>query len=112
VNADDFGGSAEAAALRALPGAGLPDALVFLDGADDGLLFGDGAGEGLFTINIFFLIGGFDGNERVPMVRHGEHEGVNVVAGHQLAVIVVGFAVFVAVMAVDLVQRRLQAMFV
>ena len=48
----------------------------------------------------------------MPVVRQREHDGIDVLAGHHLAVIVVAFAVFVLVMAVDGLQRFLQVAFV
>ena len=87
--ADDLGGFAERP-LGTLPGAGLPDALVLLDGFDDGLLLGNGAGERFLAVDVLLVLGGFGGDQGVPIVRHGEHDGVNVLAGHHFAVIVVG----------------------
>lgn len=98
--AHDFGADAEIV-LAALPGTGLPDALIFLHGSDDGLLLGDGAGEGFLAVDVFALLCGFNGDDAVPVVREGEHDGVDVLAGHQLPVVVVGLAVGVLVIAVD-----------
>ena len=98
--ADDFGSDAEIV-LAALPGAGLPDALVFLDSGDDGLLLGDGAGEGFFAVDVFAVFGGLNGDDAVPVVWEGEHDGVDIGAGHELAEVVIGFAVAVFVVAVD-----------
>ena len=53
--ADDLGGFAERR-LRALPGTGLPDALVLLDGFDDGLLLGNGAGERLLAVDVLLVL--------------------------------------------------------
>ena len=109
--ADDLRRLAEGR-LRALPGAGLPDALVLLHGFDNGLLLGNGAGQRFLAVNVLLVPGGFDGDQGMPMVRHGQHHGVNVLARHHLAVIVVGLAVLVLVMAVDLVQRLLEMVLV
>ena len=46
------------------------------------------------------------------MVRHGEHYGVDIVARHHLAVIVVSFAVRVVVVFVDGVHGLFQRAFV
>ncbi len=82
-----------------------------LTAADDGLLlFRDGLGQGLFAVNIFFVVGGFNGDERMPMVRHGQHDGINIIARHHFAVIPVARAILVAVMAVDRVECRVQMM--
>ena len=99
-------------ALGPLPGAGLPDALVLLDGFDDGLLLGDGAGQRFLAVDVLLVLGGFGGDQGVPIVRHGQHDGVDVLAGHHLAVIVVGLAVLVLVVAVDLVQGLLEMVLV
>ena len=48
----------------------------------------------------------------MPMIRHGQHDGINVLAGHHLAVIVVGLAVLVLVVAVDCVHRLLEMLIV
>ena len=73
---------------RALPGAGLPDDVVLMHGADDGLLLGDGAGEWLFAVDVFFARGGFSGDDGVPVIGDGDHDGVDVVARDHLAVVV------------------------
>lgn len=109
--ADDFGADAEVV-FAALPGTGLPDALVFLDGGDDGLLFGDGAGEGFFAVDVFAIFGGFDGDDAVPVVGDGEHDGVDVFGGHHFAIVVVGAAVGVFVVAVDGLEGGLEVLFV
>ena len=64
----------------ALPGASLPDDVVLVDGADDGLLFGNGAGERLFAVDVFFAGSGFSGDDGMPVVGDGNHDGVDVVA--------------------------------
>ena len=87
--ADDFGGLVEIG-QGTLPGAGLPDDIVLLDGADDGLLLANGAGEGFLSVNVFLAGGGLGGDDGVPLIRYGDHDGVDVVAREQLAVVVVG----------------------
>src|SRR6266705_3072999 len=48
----------------------------------------------------------------MPMVRHSEHDGINVLARHHLAIIMIRFAVLVLVMAVDRVEGGLQGLLV
>ena len=98
--------------LRTLPGTRLPNALVRLDGLHNGLLFGDGAGKRFLPVNVLLIPGRLGGDERVPMIRHGEHHRVDVRAGHHLAVIVIGFAVLVFVFLVNLVRGRFQVILV
>lgn len=44
----------------------------------------------------------------MPVIRHRQHHGVNVVTRHHFAVIMIGRAVFVLIMVVDCVHRGLQ----
>ena len=73
---------------RALPGARLPDDVVLLHGADDGLLFGDGAGQRLFAVDVLLARCGFGGDDGVPVIGDGDHDGVDIVARKHLAVVV------------------------
>ena len=77
--ANDFGGLVELR-KRTLPRSGLPDDVVLVDRANDGLLFGDGAGERLFAVDVFLARGGFGGDDGVPVIGDGDHDGVDVVA--------------------------------
>ena len=77
-------------------------------GANNGLLFGDGAGQRLFAVDIFLARCGLSGDDGVPMIGNGDHDGVDIVARHHLAVIVVGGAVLIAVVGVDGVDSLLQ----
>ena len=72
----------------------------------------NGAGERLFAVDVFLAGGGFGGDDGVPVIGDGDHDGVDVVAREKLAVVVVGGAVLVAVLAVDGVERHLQAVLV
>ena len=65
--ADDHAGRAELAA-RALPGAGLEDALVLLLGLHDELRLLDAVGEGLLAIDVLAGLHRLDGHVGVPMV--------------------------------------------
>src|ERR1700739_1384269 len=79
-----------------------------MDGANDGLLFGDGTRKRLFAVDVFFARGLFWSDDGVPVIGDGDHDGVDVVASEECAVIVDGGAVLVAVVAVDSVDGGLQ----
>ncbi len=70
---------------RALPRACLPDDVVLLHRFDDSLLLADGAGERFFAVDVFLAIGGRRGKQGMPLVRNGDHDGVDVVAGDHFA---------------------------
>ena len=108
--ANDFGCFVE---LRngTLPRSGLPDDVVLVHGANDGLLFGDSAGERLFAVDVFLARGGFGGDDGVPVIGDGDHDGVDVVTRDDLAVVVDGGAVLVAIVGVDGVDGGLQVIF-
>ena len=76
------------------------------------MLFGDGAGERFFAVDVFAIFGGFDGDDAVPVVGDGEHDGVDVFGGHHFAIVVVGAAVGVFVVAVDGFEGGLEVLFV
>ena len=82
--------------------------LFFLDSAHDGLLFGDGFGEGLFAVDVLFAVGGGGGDQGMPVIGNGDHDGVDVVALDHLAKVVIGLAVGVTVSGVDGVDGGLQ----
>src|SRR5579862_234090 len=111
VIADDFGRAPESA-LRALPRTGLPDASVLLDSPNDGLLFGYTPRERFFAVNVFFVVGGLDGDQGVPGVRHRQHHCIDVLAGHHFAEIVIGLAVLVFIVLVDGVDGGLEMVLV
>ena len=77
---------------------------------DNRLLFGDRAGERLLAVDVLLLPCCLDCRQSMPMVRHRQHDGINIAAGQQLAVIVVSLAAGVLVMTVDLVHERLQVL--
>ena len=76
--------------------------------ADYGLLFGDGASEWFFSVDVFLARGGFSGDDRVPVIGNGDHDGVYVVACEHLAIVMERGAVLVAVVRVDGIDRLLQ----
>ena len=82
--------------------------MMFLDGFDDVLLFDNGAGQRFFAIDVLAAPQGLGGDQFVPVIRHGQHDGVNVVARHHFAVIVAGLAVLVFIKLVDFVDGALQ----
>ena len=108
---DDFRAIVEVS-LGPLPRTGLPYALVFLNGFHNGLLLGHGAGERLFAVDVLFVSRRLGGNGLVPMIRHGDHHGVDVRPRHHFAVIVIRFAILVLVVPIDGVHRRREMVFV
>ena len=67
----------------------LEDDPVAIDGLDHGPAFGDGPAERLLTIDVLAGLGGGDGDQGVPVVGRGDVDGVHVVAGKDLAEVVV-----------------------
>ena len=67
--------------------------LILLHRAHDRLLFGDGVRQRLFAVDVFLAPRRFGGHDLVPVVGHGDHHGIDVVAGQQLAIIVVALAI-------------------
>ena len=98
--------------LAALPAAGLPDHVVFLHGVHDRPLLRDGARQRLLAIDVLAVARGFRGHQSVPVVRDRNHDRVDVLARHHLAIIVVGLAVRVAVTLVDRVHGGLEVILV
>jgi hypothetical protein len=63
------------------------------DRVGDRATFGDGVGDGFFQID---MLAGADGGERdqgVPVIRGGDGNGIDIVAGEQLPEIAVGRAI-------------------
>ena len=87
-----------------LPGAGLPDPLVLLDGLDHGHALGKGVREGLLAEDVLACLGRLDGGDRVPVVGRGDADRVDVAPPDQFAEVLVGFAVLVVVAIVHLVD--------
>ena len=90
----------------------MPDDVVLLNRSDNGLLLRDGTGQRLFAVNILLSVCRRSGYERVPVIGHRDHDGVNIVARQHFAIIVIGFAIFVSIFGVDGVHRSLQMIFV
>ena len=55
----------------------------------------------------FFAPGCLGGDEFVPVIRHREHHGVNVIARHHFTEVMIGPAILVPVMVVDRCSPRL-----
>ena len=62
--------------------------MLFCRRRDDGLLLLDGASERLLAVNVFLARGSFGGDDGVPVIGNGDHDGVDVVAREHLAVVV------------------------
>jgi len=78
---------------------GLEDAAVTFDRVAENATFPNSE-SGFFTANI---LAGFDGGKRhrhVPMIRRSDHDGVDIIAGNDIAEIIVGGAVFIVVFLV------------
>src|SRR6266567_2633855 len=95
-----------------LPRTRLPDEVEFLYRLHDGLLLDNGARQRLFAVDVLTVFRRLDRDQGMPMVRHSEHDGINVLARHHLAIIMIRFAVLVLVMAVDRVEGGLQVLLV
>ena len=108
---DKLGGAVEVLD-RALPGAGLPDPAVALDGLAHGAALAELVEEGLLAVDVEPGPGGGDGQDGVPVVGHGDRDGVEVAAEQELAEIVVGGAIRVAVLFIDDALGLLQMVFV
>ena len=104
---DDLRGFAEVR-KGTLPGAGLPDEIVLLDGADDSLLLGDGVREGLLAPDVFLLRCGLNRDDGVPVVGNRNHHRIDIGTRQKLAKIVVRRAVLIAVVAVDGIEGGLK----
>lgn len=82
--ADEFAGDAEFA-TGALHGTGLEDALVVADRLHDGDGFLDVVGEGFFAVDVLAGAEGGDGDDGVPVIRGGDADRVDVLAGDDFA---------------------------
>jgi hypothetical protein len=99
--ADQFTGEAEII-VGALLAAGLEDALVPPHGVHHGSRFADGVGEGFFAVNILARSCRFDGNDGVPVLGHGDEDGVDVFALKQLAEVQIGCAAGIGAFVKDI----------
>lgn len=98
--ADEFDGAAHFAG-GALPAPGLPDAAVLADGVDEGAAFEEVVGEGFLAVDVFAVAGGESADGGVPVVGGGDHDGVDVGAGADVAEVFEHEAVGVGVAFVD-----------
>ena len=94
----------EAAELagRALPAAGLPDAVVFLQRFHQQATFGEPPGERFFSIDILAGVGAVDADPGVPVVWSGKAHHIEARVLEQIAVLGVDLAVLVFVKCVHL----------
>ena len=69
-----------------------------------------GVREGFFAEDVLASFGGGDGRDGVPVVGGRDADGVDVLACDQLAEVLVGLAVLVAVAGVDLLEGVLQVL--
>ena len=81
--------------VGALLGACLEDGLLFRDLLVDGLALGEEVGDGLLAVDVLAVAQGLEGAEGVPVVGGGDDDGIDVVAGAELAEVGVGVAAFV-----------------
>ena len=82
--------------------------MILLDGAHDGLLFGNRVRQRLFAVDIFLASRSLGGDNLMPVVGHGDHDGIDIVTSQQLAIIVVALAVLVPVSVINLLDGSLQ----
>ena len=82
-------------------GAGLENRLLFRRLAIDRLALGKEMCDRFFAVNILAIAQRLKGLQRVPVVRRGDDDRVEILAGAQLAEIVVGIAWLRAVLFAD-----------
>ena len=85
--------------------AGLEDPVVLPRGLDHGLPLGDGQRQGLLAIDVAARLHRGDRGQGVPVVDRADGDGVEVVAGEQLAEVAVGGAVALLSVLDDLRPR-------
>ena len=85
---------------RAILRAGLENAILFSHGIDEHLAFADGE-SWLFALDVFAGSSGHDAYQRVPMVRRGDHDGIDVFARDDFAEIFRHGAIFSVVRGID-----------
>jgi len=81
--------------------AGLEHAVVALDGVADGSALSDRVGQRLLAVDVLATVERSDAGQRVPVVRRADADRVDVLAGNECAEVLIGSAVFVAVLLVD-----------
>src|SRR5262245_24937999 len=87
--ADQLAGLAELLG-GALLAAGLDDAVVLAGCLDHRPPLGDGQAERLLAVDVLAGLAGVDGDQGVPVVGHGDDDGIDVLAVEQLAVVADG----------------------
>ena len=81
------------AVLEAEPGVEAEDALVLLDRGDDRTSLGDSPRHGLLAPNVLTRFGRSDGDDGMPVGRGRHMDDVDVLAGQNLAEVLVALAV-------------------
>ena len=87
------------------------DAAITPGRRDHHLALAEGLGLGLLAEHVLAVAAGLDHHDRVPMVRRGAMDGVDVGAGQQVAEVVVGLAILGMVLIVDAFARALADLF-
>ena len=82
--------------------------LFSFDCANNRLLLGNGVRQRLFRVDVFFAAGGLGSDKLMPVIGNGNHHGIDLRLGQQLAVVVVARAVFGAIGVIDHLDGGLQ----
>ena len=81
-------------AFGPLHGSNLKDSTSLLHDLFDEFAFIDGQGQGFFAVDVLTGQHGFDGDFRVPVIGGGDHDGIDVFAIENPAVITVAIGAF------------------
>ena len=109
--ADQFAGLLELA-LGPLPSPGLKHPFGPADRIPDLPPFIDRYPQRLLAVHVLPRLGRGRGDQRMPMVLRGDHHGVDVLAGQQLAIVAIDLAILVAIVVVHDPLGPLAAVFV
>src|SRR5262245_5321684 len=88
-----------AAVFAALLAAGLENDLRFLDLVHNDAALGDIVRQRLFAVNVLAGAGSVDARDGVPVIGRCDHDGINVLAGQQVAEVIVSLAALVRALA-------------
>ena len=91
---------------RTLPASCLPDQTIFFQGINHGPTFNQGVGKGFLAIDMYTGICAGNGRNGMPVVRQGNHHGVNIAAGHNFFEITVGFTILIVVIPIHKIPAR------
>ena len=95
---------------RALPASGLPDPAVALDRVAHRPAFPQVMREGLFAVDVEARPGGVDRDDRMPVIRRGDRNGIEPGMADQFLEIGIGDAILIAVFEVDDLTGLLEAL--